>query len=556
MKRINFKSLVLLIALFFVSYSTDAQLQTFHKLYKTDFFTHCYDVAPTLDYGYIITGFEDKPAPFNFPLVPYLCKIDCNGEVEWLRKYGQTTGLDNSDPRVTTLNNGDYIMMNTVLEQSYDILLVRTTPNGEAVWKKTYGGFNKDVGRGMIKLKDNNLLVVGSTYSYGTDISTFYSDMYALKINSVTGDTIWTKTYGNAGGIDDLWGITEGENGELTFVGRSFYDNGIWLSVIHTDMNGDILWAKNYGKTNHHAQGFDIIGLDDGGFVFTGFTTLAKQDFNSLSDIQVIRVRSNGEIIWAKVFHGSSPDLSELGSSIVSTGDTLAIALEATSYPTPNADITKQLLYLLDTESGDLLQAKSFNSTGGQFPMIRKDWSGYIMSGMTDEFDGSWNDPILRKLDNNFSSGCQETDWTMLTVTEEPIWNVEDANFSVSNGSFSIDYLADSLATNYVDSTLCFSGETVANCEMITSTEQVPSSAFSIRMFPNPTTDRLHIQFSQRLEGSAYIRLFNTNGQEMMNLSVQNELEYTLDISELPSGLYFLQVQDAKHQFVEKLEKI
>ena len=69
-----------------------------------------------------------------------------------------------------------------------------------------------------------------------------------LKINSENGDTLWTKTYGNSGGIDDLWGLTEAENGELTFIGRSFFDSGIWLTLIHTDTEGNILWTKNYGK--------------------------------------------------------------------------------------------------------------------------------------------------------------------------------------------------------------------------------------------------------------------------------------------------------------------
>ena len=138
----------------------------------------------------------------------------------------------------------------------------------------------------------------------------------------------------------------------------------IWLSLIHTDANGNILWTKNYGKTNHHAQGFYIITMDDGGFAFTGFTTLAKQDFNSLSDVQVIRTDSNGNLLWAKVYHGSSPDLSELGSTLLAKGDTLVVALESSSYPTVEQDITQQLLYFVDAEFGDLFYAKSFNGRG------------------------------------------------------------------------------------------------------------------------------------------------------------------------------------------------
>lgn len=529
-----------------------AQLESFQTLYQTDFFTHCYDVAPTLDNGYIITGFEDKPAPFNVPLVPYLCKINCQGKVDWVKKFGQTTGIDNTDPRVSTLNSGDYMMMSTVLAPSYDILLVRTTPEGETVWKKTYGGTDKDVGRGMLKLKDDNVIVVGSTRSYGTDIGSFYSDMYALKINTQTGDTLWTKTYGNPGGIDDLWGLTEAENGELTFIGRSFYDNGIWLSLIHTDKIGNILWTKYYGKTNHHAQGFDIITLADGGFAFTGFTTLAKQDFNSFSDIQVIRTNPTGDLAWAKVFHGSSPDLSELGSTILAKGDTLVVALESSSYPTIEPDITKQLLYLIDASSGNLLEAKSFNGSGGQFPMIRKDWSGYIMSGMTDEFPGSWNDPILRKLDDNFNSGCQETDWTSMTQIEEPSWDVAEGSYSSGTGSFAIDYSPDSLASIYVDSTFCFTGEIPGLCEVISSTEFEVLPSFKV--YPNPASNLLNIQCTEPT--TAIVQLFNINGHKLISKGIQNSQECSLNLSPFPSGVYILQIQDGTNLMVQKVNKL
>ncbi len=559
MKSINFGNRLQLLLFYLAVFlfginEIPAQLETFQKLYQTEYFTHCYDVAPTLDQGYIITGFEDKPAPFNVPLVPYLCKIDCTGEVEWIRKYGQTTGLDNTDPRVATLNSGDYIMMSTVLEQDYDILLVRTMPDGQAVWKNVYGGSAKDVGRGMLKLKDDNIIVVGSTLSYGTDAGSFYSDMYALKINSENGDTIWTKTYGNPEGIDDLFGLTEADNGELTFIGRSFFDDGIWLSLIHTDADGNIIWTKYYGKTNHHAQGFDIITLADGGFAFTGFTTLAKQSFNSISDVQVIRTNALGELIWAKVFHGSSPDLSELGSTILEKDDTLVVALESSSYPTAQPDITKQLLYFLNAESGELLEAKSFNGSGGQFPMIRKDWTGYIMSGMTDEFPGSWNDPILRKLNDNFESGCQETDWTSLTQTEEPTWDVETASYEISSGSFLNEYLIDSLATNYVDSTFCFTGEIPASCEMILSTtEQDLSTSFKI--FPNPTSDVFTVQIFEPKITNLNIQIFNLNGQQMNTISTIADSSFTIDLSQFPSGMYILQIHSEQGLFVQKVVK-
>ena len=531
-----------------------AQLTSFHKLYKTEHFTVCFDIAPTPDQGYIITGFEDRPAPFNMPLVPYLSKIDCTGEIEWIRKYGLASNIGNVDPRVGVLGSGDYIMMSTVIGVDYDILVVKTSPDGEAIWRKTYGGLMEDTGRGMTIPSDDNILVVGSTQSYGSDVFTPYSDMYFLKIDSHTGDTLWTKTYGETGGIDDLWDVVELPDGSLTLTGRSFFDDGIWLSLIHTSADGDIEWVKLYGKTNHHTQGFDLERLPDGGYLITGMTTLAKQDFNSFMDAPVIRTDDSGNIIWATILHGSSPDLSEVASSLVVKNDTVAIALQSTSYPDPSPDITKRMLYMVDLDSGGLLQAKSFNGSGGQFPILRNDWHGFIMSGFTDEFDGYWNDPIILKLDEDFDSGCEETDWTSLTQEESPAWDVREFEYEISSGAIIGEYLADSLAANYQDSTFCFTGTIPNECEIISNTNQITLDD-KLQVFPNPFEDVLNIAFISPPKAPYQLQFSTIDGKVIRSRTNLRDHSFTLEIANLPAGIYILQIWNDQQMFIKKVKR-
>ncbi len=559
MKRITFTSALIktYLAILFctlLQFSLLAQLETYHKLFQTEHFTTCFDVAPTPDQGYVITGFEDRPAPFNMPLVPFLCKVDCRGEVEWMHKYGFTTNIDNTDPRVAVLKDGDYVMMSTVLGTGLDMLVVRTNAAGEAIWRNTYGGDWDDIGRGLLKLDDDNLLVVGNTESYGTDLFGPYTDMYALKISSVTGDTIWTKTFGNPQGLDNIWDVTEAQNGDLTFIGRSFYDNGIWLSLMRTDEDGNVQWIKYYGKTNHQTSGFDIAEMPDGGFVLTGMTTLAKQDFNALVDAFVMRTDIDGNILWAKVYRGSAPDLSDVASTILVKGDSLVVALESTSYPDPNADITKRLFYVLDASNGDLIQATSFNGSGGQFPMIREDWNGYILSGFTDEFPGSWSDPILVKLDKDLNSGCQETDWTFQTQIDEPTWDVANGSYTIMQGAVLSPYAADSLGTNFTDSTLCFTGVVPSDCAIISSTSAIDFPD-NIKLFPNPTNGLLHLEWSNNRPQNYQLDLFDLLGRSLLSVSSSLVDSNTLDISDFPAGIYFLQLRYNGQQQAFKVEK-
>ena len=554
MRPLRLISLIVFTFLLF-SNTTFAQLTSFQKIYLSDHFTTCFDVAPTLDQGYIITGFEDRPAPFNMPLVPYLTKINCRGEVEWMKKYGATTMFDNTDPRVTTLNEGDYIMMSTVVQNGLDILVTRTTPDGQTLWQKVYGGSQKDVGRGMLKTADDNIVVVGTTESYGTDTGTPYVDMYALKINSTNGDTIWTRTYGNPDGIDDLWGLVEADNGELTFVGRSFYDEGIWLSILRADASGKLKWSKVIGKTNHHTQGFDIQAFENGDLVVTGFTTIAEVDFNSWGDLPVIRLDSDGNILWSTVLHGSNPNFSELGSTIVIDDNFVAVALESLSYPSDSPDVTKRMIYLLEKNTGAFAKAIAFNGSGGQFPMIRKDWDGYIMSGFTDEFPGSWNDPILVKLDNNFESGCSETELTNLTFTEFPVFDVANIDYTSLQGAVVTDYLVDSTGTLFRDSTLCFSGEIPVECEPVSSNNDL-NIGLNVDIYPNPTSNLLNIAFNDRIIGQTGIELYSLQGALLEQRIIDAPTKLNIDLRPYPSGTYALKIITKQGLLTQKVIKL
>jgi hypothetical protein len=66
----------------------------------------------------------------------------------------------------------------------------------------------------------------------------------------------------------------------------------------------------------------------------------------------------------------------------------------------------------------------------------------------------------------------------------------------------------------------------------------------TLKVFPNPATDRLNVAFGQAVEGPVALRLINLQGQ-MLTQQALNSVSGTLelDISQLPGGIYFLNVQ-------------
>ena len=65
-----------------------------------------------------------------------------------------------------------------------------------------------------------------------------------------------------------------------------------------------------------------------------------------------------------------------------------------------------------------------------------------------------------------------------------------------------------------------------------------------IRIFPNPASDYLQVQFKRQFTGS--ISIYNTTGQLLQKEDLTKSLEYHLAISAFPPGLYFLKIRSPK----------
>ncbi|OFX26802.1 MAG: hypothetical protein A2033_05645 [Bacteroidetes bacterium GWA2_31_9] len=134
-----------------------------------------------------------------------------------------------------------------------DIYIVSYDESGDSIfWQKTYGEAGEDVANDIAHAYDmyfgEVFYVVGSTNSY----STGDKDVYILKLDAITGDTIWTKTYGGVNddeASDILIQAGDGINyiivsGYTTKDGSSDKD----AYVLKLNDLGDTLWTKTFGQ--------------------------------------------------------------------------------------------------------------------------------------------------------------------------------------------------------------------------------------------------------------------------------------------------------------------
>jgi Secretion system C-terminal sorting domain len=75
-----------------------------------------------------------------------------------------------------------------------------------------------------------------------------------------------------------------------------------------------------------------------------------------------------------------------------------------------------------------------------------------------------------------------------------------------------------------------------------------------VTIFPNPTSDKIMIQFSEQMPTGATIELYNTEGKRL--LSQKAETLSTLEVTNYPSGFYLLMLRSGKATTQWKISKI
>ncbi|GAA4109177.1 lipoprotein [Aquimarina addita] len=158
--------------------------------------------------------------------------------------------------------------------------------NGEIDWITTYGGSNEDSALSIVETLDGGYAIAGYTFSLDGDITdktATDSDYWLLKLNP-DGTLQWSKTYGGTND-DRATKLIQATDGGFVMVGYSrSNDEDASLNaglqdywVIKVNTNGEIIWEKSFGFGGID-QAFSIIQTTDGGYFITGFLDVTASD--------------------------------------------------------------------------------------------------------------------------------------------------------------------------------------------------------------------------------------------------------------------------------------
>jgi len=288
---------------------------------------HSRSVGQTADGGYIIAGFTKFPGS----VIPnmYIIKTDANGDTLWTRTYsGGVNGCVAYDI-LTTMDNG-YVMLGTTCDENdEDIYLVKVDSLGQILWRKTYGGEERDWCWSIQSCVDGGYIVAGTTASFGNKTD---DDVWLLRLNS-SGDTLWTRRYGGQD-WDHGMAVTQTVDSGYIVVGQtnSFCKGGPDAWVLKTNDHGDTLWTKTYGG-NGNDEIRAIKQTEDHGFIVVGSTDSFGK---GATDIYVIKIDARGNELWTATYGGQYMDL---GESVLKTRDHCYVIAGSTTSFSKNSAI-------------------------------------------------------------------------------------------------------------------------------------------------------------------------------------------------------------------------
>ncbi|MFN0212676.1 MAG: T9SS type A sorting domain-containing protein [Saprospiraceae bacterium] len=486
---------------------------------------YSFRIIHTPDDGYLVAGLTESnngDVSGNHGVSDFwLLKINSNGVKQWQKCYGGL-GIDVITSLDNTSDGGCILVGNTQSNGAknnsqvfgnrgeQDIWVVKVDENGTVQWRQCYGGCNREDSRSIRQTSDGNYVIVGGTLSINTG-EVFGShgdwDAWVLKIAS-DGAMIWQKTIGGTG-FDYLYDVQETQNGDFVIGGGSSSTDGdligvnnnggedYWIAMLSSD--GDLLWNKTYGGSDKDgARGICV--ATDGSLMVSGQTGSFDGDVTGAYggfDAWVLRLDTDGELLWQKVFGGSDYDA---GFSVIQRTDNDFILAAETS-----------------SQNGDV----SGNHGGTDAWVVKYDKNGLLKSAIC--------------------LGGSATDFTRSIASATGNSVVVAASTSSSDGDVSVNKGLNDVWIVKLSVPLGLKPE-APNSETI-----------ALKISPNPAKNR--IQILTNATGLKQLDLFDERGKLLQTLEM-DQVEISLPINNLPAGVYLLRMitqtgQVLQSQFVK-----
>lgn len=509
----------------------------------------------------------------------FIAKLDANGNLLWFNQYGtnQIEGVramtmgSNGNLHITGYFSGLTSLGGVTLESAGDLdaFVAQLDDAGTVLWAQQAENFDLSVGTDITTDSLNNVYIcgsfIGATSLDGNPLMPRGgTDMFIAKYDA-NGNFQWAQSAGSTGS-DLAQGIAADNQGNVcltgSFTGFTAFGDRLVISqgssdafVAKYDTDGNLLWVKQASSTGF-VEGNDI-ALDAMGKHylignFAGITSFGD-DILIPGGLSIF-IASGGEC-------GGLPEVSAIANpTTLCEGETLSLSAAVFH---PNMEFT-------------WLGPNEFTTTGTfvEFPAPADGSGAYMAAGSVDgciaAVASTNNVTVLPLASTTISAsvivpalGDTVSYYAGVSEGNTFEWSLNGTPLTETNDTISI-IISEAMDVYNV----CVTETTDAGCSHTvcynfdfypTSIEDTPIQAATlnhISVYPNPARTQLTVSYELALRQDVHLTLSTLSGQTVMAQQYQNTTglqQHILDVANLPSGLYILQLQTEAGTMTQKV---
>ncbi|MFL3662628.1 MAG: SBBP repeat-containing protein [Flavobacteriales bacterium] len=533
----------------------------------------------------------------------FISKLDSVGNFVWAKNMGGSSDDRGVSIDVDILGNiyttgyfngtADFDpgvgVSNITSSGARDIFISKLDSAGNFVWVKSIGGTLHDQGFSLVADPMGNVYTTGlfqGVVDFDPGVGTFnlvssgVREIFISKLDTV-GNFLWAKKIGGTG-YDDAQSITLDDIGNVYttggFEGTVDFDPGtstfnltasgsqdIYISKL--DASGNFIWANNMGGTGSDIGNSISIDLNGGVYICGYFSGITDFDpgintYNLTSagseDVFIQKLsQCNSLANYTYINNGSgnytftNTSSGNFNKSHWAFGDGTISILTSSNHTFTNNGTFIVVLTINDSTLGTSCYnyfLDTITVTGVTNPLQCN--AGFVMYPDT----STGNITVI-----NSSTGSNLT----------YLWNFGDGNTStlqhpnhtystagpfylcltVDDGNSCIDTYCDSIGSNGVVFKQNGFTINVISPPIITGVKNVEKIISEITIYPNPTSNQLIIDSEQKINE---ISIIDITGK---TLRVYTTSLNSINVSDLPSGIYFIKLITNENTMTKKLIK-
>lgn len=468
---------------------------------------------------------------------------------------------------ISTLDNGFLLTGRKRIENDNDAFLIKKNTTGQTIWSKKLeieldeGG---DVFYDVYEDKDSSIYGLGVLVRSSTTISGALDIPVFLQKFNMNGDSLFLQSYGNAEDFGNTFQIgvdIKKVNEDFILLSKISLDAAVLFVPFATKVNpeGELIWEKQLTSPLFSSNGtqYGVYEVANNMVVEEEMITITGLA-NSMEGVApyIITADTDGNIVSS--FIVEPPDsvnivFSSKLTDIKSVGENFVIlyydAFEKQA-------IEKRLGFIVVSKTGEVLLQKFLGHTPLEkankiLPL--EDGGFLIVGGRTDlvlvRTDSLGNCyPDTQFTTEDMGLGLYQFD-NQSEYADSYLWEFGDGTTDTTS-TLSHQYQAIGTYEVCLTATnLCDSFKKCRNIEVSEVTDiEVYEWEQGLLVYPNPVHNtRLFVDIPQTTE-LPILTLYNSFGKQILNHN-----STSLDISELSTGLYYLQIQVRKETITRKI---